>query len=83
MRRALVYVVLLGLVTGLVAGVAAHGLPLAAEGEAALPPALAGLLLDRGIGLADVAAGLGGAVLVVLALAALLDLRRAGRARRA
>jgi hypothetical protein len=85
MGRALVYVVLLGLVTGLVAGVAAFGLPLAAEGEVAvaLPPAVAGLLLDHGIGLAAAATALGGALLAVLALVALLDLRRAGRVRRA
>jgi hypothetical protein len=84
MRRALVYAVLLGLLTGLVAGAAAFGLPPTAEaGVAALPPALTGLLLERGIGPAGAAAALGGALLAVLALVALLDLRRAARARRA
>jgi hypothetical protein len=81
MRRAMVYVVLLGTLTGLVAGTAAFGLPLPGEVMGAAPRALTAALLDRGIALSDAATAVGGAALTLLALVALVDLRRVARAR--
>ena len=81
MRRALVYIVLLGALSGAVAGVAAFGLPLAAEDLAQAPPALTTFVLARGLGLADAATAAGGALTALVLLVALLDLWRTARAR--
>lgn len=83
MRRALVYILLLGVLTGAVLGIAVFGLPLPAEDNAAEPHSLSALILSLGIGLAD-AALIGGALAILLLLAlAITDLRRHARNRRA
>lgn len=77
MRRAFAYAVLLGLLTGLVAGAAAFGLPLVPGGEAAVLPEPAAALLDlAGLDPARGALLAGLAILALATLAAGLDLRR-------
>lgn len=79
MRRAVAYVVLLGLLSGTLAGVAAFGLPLPAEDAAAAPPALTTFVLSRGLGLADAAMLAVGALAALVLLVALADLWRTDR----
>jgi hypothetical protein len=79
MRRAVVYVVLLGLLSGVAAGVAAFGLPLAAEDVAGAPPAVTAFVLAHGLGLADAAVMAVGALAALVLLVALLDLWRSAR----
>jgi hypothetical protein len=81
MRRVLAYIVLLGALSGTVAGVAVFGLPLAAEDLAQAPPALGAFVLGRGLGLADAAMAAGGALTALVLLVAVLDLWRTTRAR--
>ena len=79
MRRAVAYVILLGLLSGVIAGVAAFGLPLAAEDAAAAPPVLTALVLGHGLGLADAAMLAVGALAALVLLVALTDLWRTAR----
>ena len=79
MRRAVAYVVLLGLLSGALAGVAAFGLPLAAEDAAGAPPVLTALVLGHGLGLADAAMLAVGALAALVLLVALADLWRTDR----
>jgi hypothetical protein len=79
MRRAVAYVILLGLLSGVIAGVAAFGLPLAAEDVAGAPPALTAVVLGRGLGLADAAMLAVGALAALVLLVALTDLWRTAR----
>ncbi len=79
MRRAVAYVVLLGLLSGALAGVAAVGLPLAAEDAAGAPPVLTALVLGHGLGLADAAMLAVGALAALVLLVALADLWRTDR----
>lgn len=74
MRRAVAYVLLLGLLSGVAAGVAAFGLPLAAEDAAGAPPAATAFVLDHGLGLADAAMLAVGALAALVLLVALADL---------
>lgn len=79
MRRAVAYVVLLGLLSGAVTGIAVFGLPLAAEDAAAAPPAFTALVLGHGLGLADAAMLAVGALAALVLLVALADLWRTDR----
>ena len=79
MRRAVAYVVLLGLLSGTLAGVAAFGLPLAAEDVAGAPPALTAFVLGHGVGLAEAAMLAVGALAALVLLVALADLWRTAR----
>jgi len=78
-RRAVAYVVLLGLLSGAVTGIAVFGLPLAAEDAAAAPPLLTAFVLGHGVALADAAMLAVGALAALVLLVALADLWRTDR----
>ncbi len=82
MRRALLHVLLLGIVTGIVLGIAVFGLPLPAEEHGPEPHSLHAFILSLGIGLGDATLAAGLLAILVLAIIALADLRRHARNRR-
>lgn len=78
--RLLLYVAVIGALSGAAAGVAVFGLPVGlAEGQAREPHPLVARVLEFGVGLDDAAVAAAGAAAGLLALVAVLDLGRAGR----
>lgn len=82
MRRSLFYILLLGILTGTVLGIATFGLPLPAEDMAPEPRSFQALILSMGVGLADATLAAGGLAILVLLAIAVADLRRHARNRR-
>ena len=79
MRRAVAYVVLLGLLSGTLAGSRPSACRWRAEDAAGAPPVLTALVLGHGLGLADAAMLAVGALAALVLLVALADLWRTAR----